>query len=135
MQWLIDIIKAWVIAQGYLTTSYIDRGDPAVPDFLCAAFTFDASWRDLDCSGVVPAGAKAILFTIRLSCNGVGVDVKFRKNGNVNENVIARISPQLANVYICEDFVCACDVNRIIEYFGYAFYTYDTTLTIKGWWL
>ncbi|GAI52663.1 unnamed protein product, partial [marine sediment metagenome] len=36
MQWLIDIVKEWIEAQGYLLYSFVDRGDLASVDFVKA---------------------------------------------------------------------------------------------------
>ena len=54
MQWLIDIIKEWIIAQGYLTKGYVKRDDPVNADFAMGDFTKDGTWHDLDLSSIVP---------------------------------------------------------------------------------
>ena len=116
MQWIIDLIKDWVQAQGYLTQSFIDRGDPAVVDYGIADFTKDGFWYDLDLSAIVPAGATAVLLRVQYTAFAVGRYVKFRENGNANNTNASNIYAQAANVELWNDCVIRLDSNRVIEY-------------------
>jgi len=126
---------AWVEAKGYLTTSFIDRGDPTVTDFLTGAFLMDGAPHDLDLSGIVPAGAKAVLLTLRVRDSTIGVSVRLRKNGNVNEINVMHIINQIANLSIVADGIVPLDENRIIEYRIPGPPLNLVELSVKGWWL
>lgn len=146
MQWLIDIIKAWVIAQGYatvawvqaqgyLTHSFVDRGDPAAVDFDNVSLTADGTWRDLDLSAIVPAGAKAVLLAIDINDTLIARVARFRRAGNVNTKNVSEINMQVSGIEITADLVCPVSAARHIEY-NLTFAAWiKTDLTVKGWWL
>jgi len=41
--------------------------------------TIDGAWHDMNLSGIVPAGAKAILLEGDIEASSVGYNIKFRK--------------------------------------------------------
>lgn len=138
MQWLIDIVKGWVLAQDYLTYSYIDRGDPAVSDYAIGDFTKDGTWHELDLSAIVPENAQAINATIAIRADSVAASFMLRRPGNVNSEAVSRITTQVANGINIADLVYAVDADRKIDYqltpdFIATWNTID--FTIKGWWL
>lgn len=135
MQWLIDIIKEWVQAQGYLTTSFIDRGDPGTNDFVTGDFIKGGGWHDLDLSGIVPAGAKAVTGRLQLNNAAINKVIYFRKKGNVNPFNVSLTSTLVANINHWEDIVFSIDSNRKAQYTCSAGVWTAITLTIKGWWL
>lgn len=97
---------------------YVDRGDPAGVDKIVGDFTLDGNWHDLDLSGIVPAGTKAVYLTVTLAAVA-GNYIYFRKNGNVNTaNVLGISSVVLAATM--GSFVVPCDSSRVIEYAGAA---------------
>lgn len=137
-EWLEDLIKEWVQAQSYLTTSYVDRGDPATNDYGMGDFTRDGAWHMLDLSAIVPAGAVAVHLTGSFAAIGVQASIEFRKHGNVN-----LWNKCLQYIYVswfttAFEFVCALDSQRRIDY---RFWTQEmgnyqaTDMTVKGWWL
>ena len=69
-----------------------DRGDPSSTDFGAGNLTTDSAWHDLDLSGIVPAGTKAVILRYYIFSLSTGSDsVYFRKKGNsndINETVI-----------------------------------------------
>lgn len=135
MQWLIDIIKEWIVAQGYLTTSFVDRGDPEFQDFSKADFNQTAGWHDLDLSGLVPSNASAVLFWFDGYSGTVGSTVTFREKGNSFVANTSSIFAQVADVLNRHDFVCPIGPDGLLEY---RFTTPDWDfmgLTVKGWWL
>lgn len=135
MQWLIDIIKAWIVAEGYIKTSFVDRGDPAAWDYTLNDFTRDAAWHDLDLSGIVPAGAKAIAVFMKIKSNVVGSNLRLRTNGNVNTSNLTELKTQVANVIISFDVVTIPDGNRVVEYYASLAVWTDISLIVKGWWV
>lgn len=146
MQWLIDIIKEWVQAQGYaleswveakgyLTTGFVDRGDPVDEDFDITDFTCDNTWRELDLSAIVPAGAKAVSLYFTTRCSVIQKYWSFRNADNVNLNNISRIRPQIANFFDAGDFTVPVSTNRKIHYNCSDGCVWTVFLTVKGWWL
>lgn len=114
---------------------FFDRGDPASDDWTQADLTTDATWRDLDLSAIVPAGAKAVLFSVGVKDGVVDSDLRFRKNGNTDIYNRAIVRTLVANVYTMQDIVVACDTDRIIEYNGDNLTFTNINIVVKGWWL
>lgn len=135
MQWLIDIVKEWIVAEGYIKTSFVDRGDPAAWDFIVGNFTRDAAWHDLDLSGIVPAGAKAVAVFGKITTDAVGSVFRLRKNGNANAFNLTELRTTVANVSASYDIITIPDANRVIEYYASVANWFDISLVVKGWWV
>ena len=112
----------------------VDRGDAAGDDWDETTLTTDETWNDLDCSSVVPANAKAILFEVVIEDNTVDAQFILRENGNSNTINIDGAITQVANVRVINNIIVACDSNRIVEYYGSAIAWTRIDLTIRGWW-
>lgn len=119
----------------YLTPIFHDRGDPAAYDFTQATLTADDTWRDLDLSGIAPAGAKAVSIFIYYNAGSAGNDMAFRKNGNSNAIAKQGVRNQVANVTVFGNLVVACDTDRVIEYNLAALNLVSCGIIITGWWL
>lgn len=137
-EWVLSLgyaTQAWVRAQGYLTTGFVDRGDPASNDFAGADFTKDNNWHNLDLSGIVPAGAKAVL--VRALCTSTSINRSFllRKDGNANSINWVQYRCTVANVPYTADAVCPISTARKLEYRVTHTDLYTIYLTVKGWWL
>lgn len=131
----IDLVKAWVMAWNFLQTSYVHRGDPIGHDFDKTDFITDYTWRTLDLSSLVPAGAKAVLLLNDIKDNTIGMTFFMRRNGQSYAKNNSGITTQVANHYFRGSVVVALDENRIIEYRASAG-TWDFIfLTVRGWWL
>lgn len=122
------------VASNTSNLGYHDRGDPANHDFT-NAWTEDNTWQDVDLSGIVPAGAKAVHFVCHAADNTVGALVSFKKKGNsANDKALAYLRIQVAGVFNTCDLTVACDTNRFIQF--RASEAIDTCIvTIKGWWM
>lgn len=113
--------------------NYVDRGDPGVIDYDINDFTIDGGYHDLDCSAVVPEGAKAIHIVAFLQATTVGQSLRLRKNGNIYPRNVAFCFTQVANKNISMDVFVACDDDQIIEY-ALAIATWNSlSMTIRGW--
>jgi len=135
MQWLIDIIKAWIVAQGYLTAGFVDRGDPTTFDFSKDNLILDGNFHELDLSGIVPEKAKAVLFCLRFNAAIITGRFYFRKAGNVNVLNVSRGRVEVAGVDDSDDYVCPISSDRKLEYmFTYVPWTM-IFFYVKGWWL
>lgn len=157
MEWLIDIIKEWVIAQAYATEAwvylrmtemkvwawnqgwlehaFVDRGDPAGFDYDWEDFTRDDAWHDLDLSSIVPAGAKAVSLYLEFEDALVLKYIMFRKKGNVNEKAISKEYCSVANIESGNDLTVPLGENRVIQYKTNMQDRQTANVCIKGWWL
>lgn len=135
MQWLIDLIRDWVIAQGYLTIGFVDRGDPPVWEFTILDFTTDGTWREFDLSAIVPDGAKAVTLSVIFMANVAAATAYFRKDGNANDANVSALITQLANVVMQFDIVCPISTDRKLEYKFTNVNWLVILVTVKGWWL
>ena len=133
MQWLIDIIKAWIVEQGYLTTAFVDRGDADSADFDLFSLTTDNNWHDLDLSGIVPAGAKAVLVTVVLLSATASTSLTLRKKGNTLEVNVARMTTTVANLTHIADLACPISTTRFIQYNILDIPWTFLSLSVKGW--
>jgi len=113
---------------------FVDRGDAAGFDWDETTLTEDGTWYDLDCSSVVPAGAKAILFYVLINDNSVGVAFQMRQNGNSNLIALNSVRTQVADAYNEASFIVPCDSNRVVEYRATATTWTSIDIVIMGWW-
>jgi len=114
---------------------FVDRGDPSSFDWDKNDLTTDWTWRDLDCSAIVPENAVAILFYMQLSSVLVPRDLQLRKKGNVNNHNRSNIKAGVSNTVVSGDFVCPCDVNRFVQYRATAGVFVSIVIGVRGWWL
>lgn len=112
-----------------------DRGDPAAFDYLKAALTTDATWRDLDLSAIVPANAKYVLLRTSLESANPGDMIRYRENGNANEINICSCESLRANVERNRMVMVACDANRVIEYNADNIAWTTLSIVVRGWWV
>lgn len=112
---------------------FIDRGDPAAVDWTQADLTMDSTWRDLDLSAIVPAGAKLVLLRVNVFDAAASLEMIFRKNGNSNARNVGRIRMPAAGKTEVVDIDVACDVNRVIEYNSDPGFD-SVSITVGGWW-
>lgn len=113
---------------------FVDRGDPVGFDFAVGDFITDGTWRDLDLSGIVPAGAKAVSLKVYVEDNLVGQSFLLRENGNTNPYNAPIILTQIANVPCGADLIVVCDSNRVVEYFASNTTWTALFLVVKCWW-
>jgi len=113
---------------------YNDRGDPASYDLTEATMTLDGTWYDWDLSGIVPAGAKAVVLNVEITDNLAGKCLGFRKNGNSNAIAIQSVPTQAANNKMCGCLTVACDSARKIEYAGDAGID-NIDIVVTGWFI
>lgn len=112
---------------------FVDRGDPSAYDLDLASMTADDSFHDWDVSGVVPAGAKAVVLVVHLRGNDANLIGRFRKNGNTDTYAVVIGRTQAANVVMNYQVTVPCDTNRVIEYALSASGLDLCNITIIGW--
>jgi hypothetical protein len=95
---------------------FVDRGDPAVVDYDQTTLTSDGNYHDLDLSGVVPVGAKAVMLAIWYKHTIPGSYMRFRQNGNSYAVNCVDVTAQVNGIYFSTELIIQCDANRVIEY-------------------
>lgn len=135
MQWLIDIVQEWIVAEGYIKTSFVNRGDAGAPDFVVANFTRDGAWHDLDLSGIIPAGATAAAAALFIRANVTANTIRFTPSDFAGDDNRTNIITQAAGVSIEQDITLVLNSDRKVRYKATAGNWTAIQLTIKGWWL
>lgn len=119
----------------YLKTSFVDRGDPANPDFQGVQLVADGFWHELDLSALIPTNASAVQFY------GFGIHAtlskffQIREVGNVNVYNIDGFYTVVAFLPVCGGLIAKVDSNQKIEYRLSTPAWLAKELTVKGWWL
>jgi hypothetical protein len=99
--------------------SYVDRGDPSAADYsLGSGLTADGTWRTLDLSSIVPAGAasKLVHLRCRIIDNTVEAMMEIRTLGNTNPINAARGVIANGNDSFWFDAWVVMDSSRRVEY-------------------
>jgi len=135
MQWLIKLIAEKVIAEIGIPPCFIDRGDPTIWDYTKAHFTTDGAWHEFDLSAIVPAGAVAVLFLLRIQDDATDSYYCFRRNGNTRTYNCSRGGTWVANVFGYADHVCPLSSDRKIDYLFKNVVFTNIDFVVKGWWL
>ncbi|MCK5616725.1 hypothetical protein KAR91_83460 [Candidatus Pacearchaeota archaeon] len=135
MQWLIDIVQEWIVAEGYIKTSFVDRGVAGDYDFDKGDLTEDGNWHNLDLSSIVPAGAKAVLIRGVVEDNLIGIEFLLRSHETPSTHNVSAILTQVAFVGMALDMIVHLDSNRIVEYKATNTIWSEIGLTVGGWWL
>lgn len=113
---------------------YVDRGDPSAYDWALGDLTADATWRDLDLTGVIPAAAygKLIHFSGVFQATGTAGRFAMRKNGQSNARNEALYAQQVANIAGTMHWWVLCDSNGVVEYSASAHMSVASFI-IRGW--
>ena len=111
----------------------INRGDPSAFDWVLTNLTTDGAYHDLDCSSKVPAGARFIIFRVRIKDNLVSQQFTMRKNGDSNTYNIDVFYTMVANVFNRATLIVACDKDRKVEYAATSTTWTNIDISISGW--
>lgn len=115
--------------------TWVDRGDPAAPDWTELTLTLDGNWHDLDLSAIIDAGALLVIFRVFvIGGEGGPTDFMMRTNGNINEVNVDRVLPVVTFKTFFQSFIVTPDENGIVEYLGGAAIP-DLDVTVAGWFI
>ena len=95
---------------------YVDRGDPDAYDFALTNLTADDAWRDLDLSGILPAGVRLAHLFLHVHCVEASIYSWLRENGNSNEINVTRFCTGAERSPRGVSRLVRCDEDRKIEY-------------------
>lgn len=97
----------------------VDRGDPAANDWwIGSGITCDDTERELDCSGICPAGTKEILFQIRIKGPSASSIFQMKHPDNTNWKNIADVTNTVAAEPTISDRWVECDADRKVSYYA-----------------
>lgn len=135
MQWLIDICVKRILDEIHIPPVFVNRGDPALWDFEDADFVTDGTWQEMDLSGIIPLGTKAIAVWCYVLDDLVDSYIQFKTRGNDNNINSSQLRTQVANIIMSADLIIIPNPDRLIQ-----FRASDTSFTnirfiVKGWWL
>jgi len=109
------------------------RGDISSYDWTQATLTLDGAWHTLDCSSIVPAGAKTITFRVNVSDNSTEIAFGIRPYGRENTIVADWIITQVANIEVRKNMRVPCDELRKVQYWGTNTTWTQVDVAVIGW--
>lgn len=127
----VTIAGYWLQAQQF--HSFVNRGDPAVPDFLHGDLTHDGVWRELDLSAIIPVATKAIVLCCRVKSSSGNADLRFRTFGNVNTISVAACHAFNVDEYYYYDKIVPTDGLQSVDYCSRLYSAPVSDVTVKGW--
>ena len=107
-------------------------GNPGAFHFTQTDLTMDATYRNLDCSSVVPEDAIAIIFNVWVKDAGVGTKLYLTKNGDNSGYSALVVETQVADIYCHTQGIVFCDTSRIVDYYASAAFD-NIGINITGW--
>ncbi len=120
-------VKAYADAQGGFKVNTDGTWDKT-------SFTANSAWVDWDLSGILPAGATAVLLYCVFADNVPSTTIEFRKNGTTYS--AGAVNTQVAGVAVHSSVIVPCDTGRIIEYYIINTVTFTTqNVAVRGWWM
>lgn len=97
-----------------------DRGDPSALDFEVGDLTLNATWQDLDLSGIIPKGACSVSIGVAIKTSLANKWLKLRKKGNVNDINVEKIACLNDNQTTARTLTVTPNKDGIIQYNGVA---------------
>jgi hypothetical protein len=112
----------------------IGRGEFTSHDFTLANLTTDATWRELDLSGIVPSGTKFVYIKVTLEDDAADSILILKKlgTGASNKNSVS-CRTMVANISNYIIFFVGCDSNRKIEYYATNVVWTAIYINVLGW--
>ena len=97
---------------------YVEITNTGPPQFTTSTLTKDGSWHDLDFTGFVPAGTKAVNLRYKALMAAIGADsrVRFRKYGSTSTQNNCLIRPQVNGRYITGLLILGLSTDLKIQY-------------------
>lgn len=121
-----------VVRETVVVPQFVDRGDPAEPDWTQADLTCDENWHVLDLTTVNAAIAGATEVQFRIVFSGSYGDVRLRRHGAVNGINVERQIFESGDPQSGFTLHVAPDENGRIDYWASSGARF--ALTVSGWW-
>lgn len=114
---------------------YVNRGDPAVQDFLQTDFIIDGNWHPLDISSFIPKGAVLALIRLNHRNEEANIGMDLRTHGNVNIHNKTANHTFVIHIYNGQDALVTPDKNGVIDYMVQVGTSPSIVMSIGGWWI
>lgn len=111
----------------------VNRGDPSSVDFTEEDLITDGAAHDLDLSGIVPAGAIAVLLLVAVMDDMPNVGIIIGKKGLSNWINVLPCYECVANGEFTNRGFVFCDENRKVGYLTHAVTFSLIEITVCGW--
>jgi len=128
-----QVVRETVVVPQFVDRGFVDRGDPAAPDWTHEDLTCDGHWHVLDLTTVNAAIAGATEVQLRLVFTSQSGHVKFRRHGCVNEVNVEERYYYYTYLQKYTTIHVAPDENGRIDYWAESGLTHFD-LTVSGWW-
>lgn len=114
---------------------YVERLVNA-PDKQVGNFITDGTWKvnGLDLSGIVPAGAKAVMLDMMVLDDAVGSQFSVQRDAAHAYNR-ATVMTQVANILVAAAPVVAIEGDRLLDYYGGNVGFTSIDVTVAGWFI
>lgn len=116
-----------------LGTSFITAGDPATYDFVKSDLTLNNAFHDMDLSGIAPAGAKAVIMSVRMRTATVGSYFAIKPGSNTNNFNISYAATQVANQFFYSPLTIEMDASMVLKYAAANVTWTNVDISILGW--
>ncbi len=114
-------------------SGFVDRGNPATPDFDIGNLITDGTTRDLDLSGIIPVGTKAVVLHLSVR-DGLTNQILYVMNkGNTNFQNVAITRTQINNISNDNTVVLGVDADRKSSYNASNTVWTICNITVGGW--
>lgn len=126
-----------IIIKDYGQGNFVIRQEQDLPvtfDFVVGDFTTDASWHDLDLSGIIPEGAKAVLIKMTTYQGSVGTKFLMKKKGTIDGNCIDTETQVNLRDERAQGII-GVDENRKVQYWGSNNVWGYINIIIMGWFI
>ena len=128
----VQVVRETVVVPQFVDRGFVDRGDPAAPDWTHEDLTCDGHWHVLDLTTVNAAIAGSTEVQFRIVFSGGYGDVRLRRHGCVNEVNVERQIYESGDPQSGFTMHVAPDANGRIDYWAHSASRF--TLTVSGWW-
>jgi len=114
---------------------FVSRGNTTNYDFDVTDFTTDGNQHDLDLSGIVPEGAKAVLLRLSLADDAANSYIQFRPRGQPNIYNSSVCYTQVAGITDDKDLITPLPADRKLTYSSTNTTFLSIDIVVKGWWI
>lgn len=98
--------------------NYVDRGDTGSYDFEIGDLTMDGTYRDLDISGIIPAGTVAVELAVGVTPTTLPAQLLIRQKGYTGNRNFWIVKCLVATLTHENRFFVTPNSNRLLEYHG-----------------
>lgn len=134
MQWLIDIIKEWIVVRGNLPPGYEINPDFPGVYIPLGGWTPDGAWHTIDVSGLVPEHVKALYGTFKITSTSIPGVLYLRPTGKTMTTNTCVFRTLIADLIHNLDIPIELNDDRKFDFRLTVGVGLAVTSRIRGWW-